>query len=76
MIVSIFGLNNCHIEPLSLLLEVRMIYRPKINETSVNKFVSEEVASIDDVILLDAKVRKFSCSLIDSSAVINKKGNV
>jgi len=36
----------------------------KINETSMNKFVSEEVASIEDVITLDKRVRDFSLSLI------------
>ena len=36
----------------------------KINETSMNKFVSEEVTSIDDVIALDKRVRNFSLSLI------------
>ena len=36
----------------------------KINETSVNKFVSMKVIDIDDVIALDQKVRIFSQSLI------------
>jgi 1-deoxy-D-xylulose-5-phosphate reductoisomerase len=36
----------------------------KINETSVNKFVSEEVTSIDDVITLDERVREYAASLI------------
>jgi len=36
----------------------------KINETSVNKFVSEEVTSIDDVIDLDKRVREFTMSLL------------
>ena len=36
----------------------------KINETSVNKFVSEEVTSIHDVIDLDKRVRRFSLSLL------------
>lgn len=36
----------------------------KINETSVNKFVSEEVTSIDDVINLDGRVREFTTSLL------------
>ena len=36
----------------------------KINETSMNKFVSEEVTSIEDVIALDKRVRDFSLSLI------------
>jgi len=39
----------------------------KINETSVNKFVSERVASIDDVVNLDENVREFSRNLIESS---------
>ncbi|NQY36306.1 MAG: 1-deoxy-D-xylulose-5-phosphate reductoisomerase [Alteromonadaceae bacterium] len=38
----------------------------KINETSVKKFVSERVNSIDDVIDLDARVREFSDSLVAS----------
>lgn len=37
----------------------------KINETSVNKFVSEEVHSIDDAISLDKRVREFSLSLLN-----------
>jgi len=37
----------------------------KINETSMNKFVSEEVISIDDVIDLDKRSRKFARSLVD-----------
>lgn len=36
----------------------------KINETSMNKFVSEEVISIEDVIDLDKRCRKFACSLL------------
>jgi 1-deoxy-D-xylulose-5-phosphate reductoisomerase len=36
----------------------------KINETSVKKFVSEEVTSIKDVIDLDKRVRVFSKSLL------------
>ena len=39
----------------------------KINETSVKKFVSEEVTSISDVIDLDNKVRVFAKELINSS---------
>jgi len=35
----------------------------KINETSMNKFVSEEVVSIDDVIDLDKRCREFAISL-------------
>ncbi len=37
----------------------------KINETSVYKFVSEEVNNIEDVITLDQKVRTFAQSLIN-----------
>ncbi len=37
----------------------------KINETSVNKFVSEEVTSINDVIDLDKRVRAFSKTLVN-----------
>jgi 1-deoxy-D-xylulose-5-phosphate reductoisomerase len=50
----------------------------KINETSVNKFVSERVASIDDVVTLDASVREFSRNLVEnhyfqmSDEVVNK----
>lgn len=36
----------------------------KINETSVNKFVSEEVTSIDNVISLDKRVRQFAVLLL------------
>ena len=36
----------------------------KINETSMNKFVSEKVISIDDVLTLDKKVRSFAKSLL------------
>jgi len=36
----------------------------KINETSMNKFVSEEVVSIDDVIDLDKRCRNFARSLL------------
>ena len=39
----------------------------KINETSVKKFVSEEVASINDVIDLDKRVRAFSKEFINDS---------
>jgi len=38
----------------------------KINETSMNKFVSEEVTSIEDVIELDKRVRDFSLRLINN----------
>ncbi|MGB1262779.1 MAG: 1-deoxy-D-xylulose-5-phosphate reductoisomerase [Cognaticolwellia sp.] len=38
----------------------------KINETSVNKFVSEKVTSIDDVVALDNKTRLFAQSLINN----------
>ncbi|MDO7083277.1 1-deoxy-D-xylulose-5-phosphate reductoisomerase [Pseudocolwellia sp. AS88] len=36
----------------------------KINETSVNKFVSEDVTSIDDVMNLDNRVREFTRNLL------------
>ena len=36
----------------------------EINETSVNKFVSEEVADINDIIALDQRVRAYACSLL------------
>jgi len=36
----------------------------KINETSMYKFVSEKVATIDDVIHLDKKVREYAQNLI------------
>jgi len=36
----------------------------KINETSVNKFVSEQVTCIDDVLNLDRRVRDYSRSLL------------
>jgi 1-deoxy-D-xylulose-5-phosphate reductoisomerase len=36
----------------------------KINETSVNKFVSEEVTSINNVMDLDKRVREFTMSLL------------
>ncbi|WP_281558580.1 1-deoxy-D-xylulose-5-phosphate reductoisomerase [Thalassomonas sp. RHCl1] len=35
-----------------------------INETSVNKFVSEEIANINDVIALDRRVREYARSLL------------
>ena len=38
----------------------------KINETSVNKFVSEKVVNIEDVIELDQRVREFAHSLLSS----------
>ena len=38
----------------------------KINETSMNKFVSEEVTFIEDVIALDKRVRDFSLSLVNN----------
>jgi 1-deoxy-D-xylulose-5-phosphate reductoisomerase len=47
----------------------------KINETSVNKFVSERVTSIDDVIVLDKKVRVYSLALLEKYVLDNKKGN-
>jgi len=36
----------------------------KINETSVNKFVSQQVGNINEVIALDKQVRKFAQSLL------------
>ena len=36
----------------------------KINETSVNKFVSEKTGSIEEVVALDSKVREFAVSLL------------
>jgi 1-deoxy-D-xylulose-5-phosphate reductoisomerase len=36
----------------------------KINETSVNKFVSEKVTCIDDVVALDIRVREYAQSLL------------
>jgi len=44
----------------------------KINETSMKKFVSEEVAFIDDVVRLDQQVREFALSLI----IIHQKPDV
>jgi len=41
----------------------------KINETSVNKFVSEEVTTINDVIELDKRVREFTISLLSNSFI-------
>ncbi|WP_286266462.1 1-deoxy-D-xylulose-5-phosphate reductoisomerase [Thalassotalea atypica] len=41
----------------------------KINETSVNKFVSEKVGNIDDVLVLDKKVRCFVKQLLDEYEV-------
>jgi len=41
----------------------------KINETSVNNFVSEEVTSIDDVIRLDKRVREFTQLLVAQLSV-------
>lgn len=43
----------------------------KINETSVNKFVSEKVTSIEDVVALDHKAREFARSLLENSALID-----
>ncbi len=45
----------------------------KINETSVKKFVSEEVASINDVIDLDERVRAFSKKLINDDFISTGK---
>lgn len=41
----------------------------KINETSVNKFVSEQVTSIEDVVALDKSVRVFAQSLITHPSI-------
>jgi 1-deoxy-D-xylulose-5-phosphate reductoisomerase len=38
----------------------------KINETSVNKFVLQQVDNINEVIALDAQVRQFAYSLLDN----------
>ena len=38
----------------------------KINETSVRRFVSEEVSNINEVISLDSQVREFAQSIVDS----------
>jgi len=45
----------------------------KINETSVNKFVSEKVVNIEDVILLDKKVRVFAKLEIENMTSDNNK---
>jgi len=45
----------------------------KINETSVNKFVSEKVVNIEDVILLDKKVRVFAKLVIENMTSDNNK---
>jgi 1-deoxy-D-xylulose-5-phosphate reductoisomerase len=44
--------------------EIKFTDIAKINETSVNKFVSEKVTSIEDVVALDKNVRVFAQSLI------------
>lgn len=36
----------------------------KINETSVKKFVSEQVSNINEVISLDERTREFACSIL------------
>jgi 1-deoxy-D-xylulose-5-phosphate reductoisomerase len=41
----------------------------KINETSVNKFVSEKVETIEDVISLDQLVRQFAQSLLENKGL-------
>ena len=43
----------------------------KINETSVNKFVSQEVNDIGDVVTVDQKARNFARSLLVSKAFKN-----
>ena len=47
----------------------------KINETSVKKFVSEEVTSINDVIDLDKRVRIFSTLLLNDYYRNEEKGS-
>lgn len=48
----------------------------KINETSVNKFVSEEVSSIDDVIDLDKRVRDFTLSILNNYSNLSNCKNM
>lgn len=38
----------------------------KINETSVRKFVSEQVSNINEVISLDARAREFALSIVEN----------
>ncbi len=45
----------------------------KINETSVNNFVSEKVTTIDEVIALDQKVREFSRLEVEKMMISNNK---
>ena len=45
----------------------------KINETSMNKFVSEKVVSIDDVIDLDKRARVYANSLINPTEFYSHK---
>lgn len=45
----------------------------KINETSMNNFVSEEVECISDVVSLDNKVRIFATSLINNTLELKHK---
>jgi 1-deoxy-D-xylulose-5-phosphate reductoisomerase len=48
----------------------------QINETSLQKFVSEKVENIDDVILLDQQVRAFAMQLIKTfQAGLTEPGN-
>ena len=47
-----------------------------INETSVKKFVSEKVASIDDVIALDGRVRAFAESLLAKGFMPGTEENI
>jgi 1-deoxy-D-xylulose-5-phosphate reductoisomerase len=44
----------------------------KINETSVNKFVSQEVKDIDDVVTLDKRAREFAHSLLMTNEFSNE----
>ena len=45
----------------------------QINETSMNKFVSEKVSTIDEVVSLDALAREFALSLVEKN--VNNAGN-
>ncbi len=47
----------------------------KINETSVNKIVSQEVKDIDDVVALDQRARDFARSLLMSKEFYAKRLN-
>jgi len=45
----------------------------KINETSVNKFVSEKVANIDDVMSLDERVRTFALLEVEKLLTLKQR---